>query len=217
MKRTISVIIITLLALGFGYYLFKISTGGGKNDFDSAGTKSVDRVRDVQADDHILGNPDAKNTLVAFEDIQCPACRNYEPILKAFPEALADTKVVFRHFPLISIHKNAAAAAYASEAAAAQGRFWEWVDLAYQRQEQWSGEKDPTESFVEIAREAGVADLERFKNDVINKTYRERVQRDAQEALDLKVPGTPSLYFNGVKLELGSLEAIKQQVEKLYK
>lgn len=221
MKKIITVIIVVILAVGFGYYLFKISgdteKGTGGDEFDISNVKPSEQLREAGSDDHVLGNLEAKNTMVAFEDIQCPACKNYEPILKTFPLELKDTKVVFRHFPLLSIHKNAAAAAYAAEAASAQGKFWEWTALAYDRQERWSGEGNPTESFVEIARDVQVADLERFRNDVVNKTYRERVQADVQEAESLKVRGTPSLYFNGVKLELGGLDKIKQQVEKLYK
>ncbi|MEK7618304.1 MAG: thioredoxin domain-containing protein [Patescibacteria group bacterium] len=220
MRKIITTVIIVILALGLGYYLFKISggtKGTGSNDFDLSGVQPTDKIRDLQSDDHVLGNPQAKNIMVAFEDIQCPACKNYEPTLKSFVAELPDTKVVFRHFPLVSVHKNASSAAYASEAASAQGKFWEWVSLAYERQENWQGEGNPLESFVEIARDAGVGDLEKFRNDVANKTFRERVQADVREAAALGAGGTPSLYFNGVKLQVTGLDGIKQQVEKLYK
>ena len=222
MKKTISIVIIVVLAVGFGWYLFKISggtkgTAPGGDEFDLTDVQPTDKLRDVLAEDHVLGNPEAKNTMIAFEDIQCPACKNYEPTLKSFATELKDTKVVFRHYPLVNLHKNATAAAYASEAAGAQGKFWEWVGLAYDRQSDWEGDSNPTESFVEIARDAGVGDLEKFRNDVVNKTYREKVQNDVREATALNVRGTPSLYFNGVPIELAGLDAVKQKVEKLYK
>lgn len=218
-KKIVTIVIIVAIALGLGVYLFKVSggSGGTGDNFDLSNVKPTDKIREVGADDHVLGSPQAKNVMVAFEDIQCPACKNYEATLKAFPTELQDTKVVFRHFPLVNIHKNASAAAYASEAASAQGKFWEWVALAYERQETWALQSNPTDSFVSIAREVGVGDLDKFKNDVVSRTYRERVQTDVQEAVALNVGGTPSLYFNGVKLELGSLESVKKQVEKLYK
>jgi protein-disulfide isomerase len=216
-KKIVSILIIVLVVTGFGYFLFKTSGGvptSGSVDFNLKDLKPTDKLREVQTDDHILGSPQAKNTMVAFEDIQCPACKNYEPILKSFATELKDTKVVFRHYPL-PMHKNAGLAALASEAASSQGKFWEWVNLAYERQEKWSDLADPTEMFVEIAKDSGVKDLEKFRLDVNNKTFKARVEVDVREAVGLNVGGTPTLYFNGVKLELASLEGIKQQVEKI--
>lgn len=221
MKKIISIILILGVVVGFSVYLFVISgstTGNGNgDDFDISDVKQSDELRDLQADDHVLGNKEAKNTVVVFEDLQCPACKSFEPILKALPSELKDTKVIFRHFPLTAIHKNASVAAFASEAASAQGKFWEWVDLAYQRQEKWQGEKNPVEIFVEIAKDVGVTNLEQFRTDVENKTFKERVQKDIREGIALTLPGTPSLYFNGVSLQLAGLDGIKKQVEKLYK
>ncbi len=220
-KKIITIIIIVLLVLGFGYYLFKISGGvptdSNGSEFNVSDIKPSDQIRDIQQDDHVLGDIKAKNTMIAFEDIQCPACKNYEPILKSFVTELKDTKVIFRHYPLFNLHKNAGLSAYASEAASSQGKFWEWVALAYERQEKWAGESNPIESFVEIARDSGVKDLEKFRTDTVNKVFRERIQADIAEATALKVGGTPSLYFNGVKLELAGLDEIKKQVEKLYR
>jgi len=218
-KKTITIIIIAILALGLGYYLFKISGSqqSGSDSFDLSNVKPTDQLRPLQPNDHVLGNLEAKNLAVAFEDIQCPACKNFEPVLKALPGALKDTKVVFRHYPLTTIHKNAAPAAYAAEAAGAQGKFWEWTSLAYERQEKWSSQGNPIETFMEIARDAGVPDLDKFRNDTTNKTYKEKVQADVREATALKVQGTPTLYFNGVLLEVNGIEGIKLQAEKLYK
>ena len=219
-KKIITIAIVVILALGLGYYLFKISGGQSTNGTDNFNLDNVEQSEkpvEMQADDHVLGNREAKNTIVAYEDIQCPACKNYEPTLKAFPTSLADTKVIFRHFPLVNAHKNATAAAYASEAASAQGKFWEWVGLAYERQSAWEGQGNPTEIFVEIARVAGVPDLEKFKSDVENKTFRDRVQRDVREGYALNVGGTPTLFYNGVLLQLTGLDGIKQQAEAISK
>ncbi len=222
MKKQVTVSIIVLLVLGFGFFLFKISpqTQNGtnsQNNFNLGNIDSMSAPSEVKADDHVLGNPEAKNTIVAYEDLQCPACANFEPILQSLPAELKDTKVVFRHFPLLSIHKNASLAAIASEAAAAQGRFWEFVNLMYSGQDKWSNLSDPSPAIIEIAKQSGIANIEQFSSDLSSQKYKDRVERDLREATGLKVGGTPSLYFNGVPLELGGVEAIKQQVEKLYK
>ncbi len=217
-KKIITISIIVLLAIGFGWYLFSISGGpqnGTIDNFDLSNLDETSMPAPVTAEDHVLGNPDAKNTIIIYEDLQCPACKNYEPILRAFPTSLEDTKVVFRHFPLISIHRNATAGAYAAEAAGAQGKFWEWVALAYERQERWQGERDPNESFVQIAQDIGISDLEKFRADLENKTFRSKVQRDVRDATSIKVRGTPSLFYNGIKLNVTGLDGIKQQVEAI--
>ena len=78
--------------------------------------------------------------MVEYGDLQCPACKSYNPVvtelLKAFPEQL---KLVFKNYPLTQVHPNAMAASVAAEAAAKQGKFYEFVDAAYAKQEEWAG------------------------------------------------------------------------------
>ena len=49
-----------------------------------------------------------------------------------------DVRLVYRHFPLVSIHDKAQLAAEAAEAAGAQGKFWEMHELLYERFDQWA-------------------------------------------------------------------------------
>ena len=190
--------------------------GASSADFDLNNLTKLTQPSEVTDGDHILGNPAAKNIMVAYEDFQCPACANFRPILESFPDQLTDTKVVFRHFPLFTLHKNAIIAAYASEAAAAQNKFWEFGALLYENQPEWDSLSDPTEKFVEFAQKAGVEDLDKFKNNVVSKTFKSRVERDVREGYGLNVSGTPTLYFNGKILQLDGLEGIRKQVEPLY-
>lgn len=225
MKKIITIAIIVLLALGFGYFLFKISpqqsngTGDAFGGFDLSAAKpgSMNEPGPVVEDDHILGDPNAKNVFVVYEDIQCPACAAFEPTLKEIPFQLTDTKVVFRHFPLLSLHKNAANAAYASEAANAQGKFWDFTNMLYFKQNEWSTLADPLEKFAQVAAEVGVEDIATFRSDYTSRKYKDRIQRDMVEATNLNVGGTPTLYFNGKQIENGGIESIKQQAQSLYK
>ena len=84
MKRAITIAVIVLFAGGAGYYLYKISPEqpGPQNqnqnsEFDLSGAKLLSEPGPVTADDHVLGNPQAKNIMVAYEDLQCPACANF--------------------------------------------------------------------------------------------------------------------------------------------
>lgn len=81
-------------------------------------------------------------TVVEFSDFQCPFCEqffsNTWPQLKK--EYIDTGKITFayRHFPLTSIHPNAMPAAIAAECANEQGKFWEYHDLLFQNQKEWS-------------------------------------------------------------------------------
>src|SRR5436853_2819160 len=80
----------------------------------------------------IRGPTDAPLTIVEFSDFQCPYCAEAKPlleqVLQAYPK---DVKLVFKQFPLGSIHENAMAAAKATVAAGYQNKFWEMHDILF--------------------------------------------------------------------------------------
>ena len=74
-------------------------------------------------------------TLVEYGDFECPYCAAAHVIVKKVQEIMGDQlRFVFRHFPLTQIHPHAEPAAEASEAAGAQGQFWEMHDVLYENQ-----------------------------------------------------------------------------------
>src|SRR5690242_15272210 len=85
--------------------------------------------------DHILGDSDAAVTVVEYGDFECPHCGRAHIILKELRALESRFRLVFRHFPLTAIHPHAEPAAEASEAAGAQGQFWEMHDLLFEHQE----------------------------------------------------------------------------------
>jgi protein-disulfide isomerase len=222
MKKTpIIITVVIILFMGLGFLLYKISpppvSALNLKEFDLSQVKDVSQPREVEADDHVMGNPGAKNTLIVYEDIQCPACKRFEPILKQLPSELTDTKLVFRHYPLYPTpHRNSLAAAYAAEAAAAQGKFWEFVSKMYEEQDAWANLPNPLDKMAEIAGSVGVSNLEQFKQNILNSKYSEKIQKDNFEALGLKVGSTPTLLLNGKQIELGDVESIKKQAQSLY-
>ena len=106
--------------------------------------------------------------------------------------------MVYRHFPLITIHGNALGAAEASEAAGAQGKFWEYHDLLYERQAAWSNLDGlaAVDYFVALAEELDL-DSSAFRGALERHTYRARVNAMRQESLDLGFSGTPTAFVNG--------------------
>ena len=85
-------------------------------------------------DDPVRGNAAAAVTIVEFTDFQCPACAAMQPILEEVMKTYANrVKLVVRDFPL-AMHANARKAAEAANAANAQGKFFEYTDLLFKRQ-----------------------------------------------------------------------------------
>lgn len=220
MKKNITITVIVLLVLAFSFFLYKISPEEKTIKADSFDLSSVKPKKDfnpVTEQDHVKGDFNAKNTFIVYEDFQCPACASINKDLNKVVSELKDTRLVFRHFPLFQIHKNATAAAFASEAAAAQGKFWEMKDILYENQTLWEGMNYPMDKFMDYAKEIGIKDLEKFKSDMENKVHKTKIEKDLIDALSLELEGTPTLIFNGTKLKNMGIDGIKRQVENLYK
>lgn len=138
-------------------------------------------------------------TIIEYADFQCPGCAGFAPLLEQIADAYPnDVQVVYRHFPLNSIHPNAQKAAEAAEAAGAQGQFWAFHDLLFERQRDWSSldEAAAREFFINTAGELGL-DTDQFTTELDDGIYAEFVSQSEQEAVSLGLPGTPSAIVNG--------------------
>lgn len=144
--------------------------------------------------DHAQGPADAALTLVEYGDYECPACGRLFYLLKDL-QADSDLRLrlVYRHYPLSGIHKHAQLAAEASEAASAQGRFWEMHELLFENQ--GALKRD------DLLRYAGQLDLDvdRFEKELKAGTYHEAVRQDFIAGVQNGVNGTPGLFLNGVR------------------
>lgn len=148
----------------------------------------------VSAQDWIKGPESAKVTIVAYEDFQCPACGSFQPVLDNLLEKYpTDVRLVYRHFPLTQIHQNAQKAAEASEAAGAQGKFWEMHNKIFSNQTSLS-----VDNLKIWAGELGL-DTAKFNSELDNGTYFDQVDADRQSGLDANVDATPTLFINGKK------------------
>jgi cyclophilin family peptidyl-prolyl cis-trans isomerase len=108
-------------------------------------------------------------------------------------------KVVYRHFPLNSIHDKAQITSEAAEAAGAQGAFWEMHDLLYERQQEWASlsASDMPDVLSGYAEELGL-DVEAFDEALADGTYTDEVQAAYDEAVAAGLGGTPSFIADGV-------------------
>lgn len=179
------VIIIALLMAG------RPDSGGGVAGEPSTVEAAVDNVK---------GPADAPVTIVEYSDFECPFCAQFaSSVTTQLQQDFGDdVNFVYRHFPLVSIHRNALPAAQLSEAAALQGKFWEVHDAIFATQSVWSRTPQSPESFAEMLQAAGVElDYEKLLDDVDSKEVKDRVQRDRRDATRLGLTGTPTVFVNG--------------------
>ncbi|WDT92803.1 DsbA family protein [Thermoleophilum album] len=123
-----------------------------------------------------------------FADFECPYCARAHGELATRADRV---RVVFRHFPVRSVHRRAFALATAAEAAARQGAFWEYADSLFVDQ----GRVDPPHLW-ERARKLGL-DLERFERDRRSRAVAARVERDIASGLRAGVVATPTFFVGG--------------------
>ncbi len=151
----------------------------------------------VTQDDHILGDPGDKVVIVEYADFECPACKVYASLLnQIYTLYKGRVALVFRHFPLIETHDRALVAAKAAEAAGAQDKFFEMLDLLYQNQEAWVGADKPENLFVSYAKILNL-DLIKFQQDSLSQATENFIRTQRAEAQALKLSGTPSFFING--------------------
>ena len=152
--------------------------------------------------DWIKGPEDAPITIVEYADFQCPYCsvaaQNLKVLLEKYPD---DVRVVYRHFPLASIHDKAIPAAQAAEAAGLQSKdaFWAFHDLLYETQGVWSGYsiEDFDSWVVDVAVELGL-DPVQFEADYKSEAIVAKAEKTWVDGQALGIPGTPYIKINSL-------------------
>jgi protein-disulfide isomerase len=161
---------------------------------------NLDRL--TLADQPSFGPADAAVTIVEFGDFECPDCKMEAPILRHdMTEALGGkVRVVFKNFPLESVHPWARAAAIAGRCVYQQNQtaFWKFYDWIYDNQEQITGD-DLNAKVLAWAGGNGV-DAVKLGRCVDTKATEPEVDRNIAEARALGVAGTPTLFINGRKI-----------------
>jgi len=142
--------------------------------------------------DPALGDRSAPVTIVAFSDFQCPFCARVEPTLKEIRRAYANkVRIVWKDFPLTTIHPQAFKAAEASHCAAEQKRYWDYHDRLFANQSQM------TVTDLKSHAAALGLDTEAFGQCLESSRYSARVQQSLNAGAKLGVEATPTLLING--------------------
>ncbi|MCW1097089.1 DsbA family protein [Streptomyces sp. RS2] len=146
-----------------------------------------------------VGPADAPVVLIEYSDFQCPFCgqfaRTTEPeLLRSYVEK-GILRIEWRNFPIFG--EESEQAALAGWAAGQQNKFWEFHEVAYSKPRERNSGAFDAEHLVAMAREAGVADIERFQADMASDQARGAVLKDREEGYNLGVTSTPAFLVNG--------------------
>ncbi len=157
-----------------------------------------------------IGRADAPVTIVMFTDFQCPACSATHPFLQTAIKDYQDKiRFVVRNYPL-DIHNNAFNAALAAQAAKAQGKFYEYIEVLYQNQE-----KLDAVSLKKYAADLGL-NQKQFDLDFTSKKFLSIIKKDLEDGEYYGISSTPTIFINGVKVraKFYTTEVFKTAIEK---
>ena len=165
----------------------------------------------VEPSDHVLGGPHAAVTIVEYGDFECPNCRQAAPAVKLILEHFKGrVRLVWRHFPLEGVHPHALQAALASEAAAAQGKFWEMHGVLLENQSQLK-----TNNLRGYARRLEL-DPRRYEADMEQQLHLGRVREQIESGEKSGARGTPTFFVNGAIQDVSfGLQALRERVGRI--
>ena len=156
--------------------------------------------------EHVKGNGSIE--IVEFSDFQCPACKSAYPMLKELLDRYdGRIRLRYRHFPL-PFHSNAMPAAEAAECAAEEGKFWEYHDILFERQEEWTRNR---KKLYDYAEELGI-NMTFFRLCMDSHATRPRIETNIREGRKLGIRGTPTFIINGRQVYANQLEREIQRV-----
>lgn len=165
----------------------------------------------VYPDSPSLGPADAPVTLVEYLDPECESCRAFYPIVKEVMAANeGQVRLVIRYVPY---HSNSALAYAALEEAGRQGKYWEALEYFFARQPEWGEQREPqTEAFLAYGAELGL-DVEALRAALTSPDLT-KLERDAADAEDLGVSGTPTFFVNGTMVEDFSEQGLRDAIDR---
>ncbi len=168
--------------------------------------------------EYVYGNPDAAVSVIEYSELQCPYCGQFEPVVTELNEKYGDeVRIVFRHFPLTSIHDKAMLGAQALEAAGNQdpAKFNELKNSLFATQEEWAAlTVEEFEALVLEEADALGLDVEQFAADLTADETVAVVEALRDGALEVGINGTPTVlidnfYYTGAR-DVESIYAMTQ-------
>ena len=157
------------------------------------------------------GDVNAAVTVIEFTDFQCSACGAMYPIVEDVLKSYGTrVRFVIRNFPLTQAHPNAFRAAQAAEAAKAQGKFWEYIDIMFKNQTALD-----VDSLKKYATQVGL-DRKRFDAELDSGKHEPVLRRDIEDGEVYAVEATPTFFINGAVLTDYSADGLRAAIDKAF-
>ena len=159
----------------------------------------------------IIGNPDAKVTIVEFIDFQCPFCKRFHPLLLDVVNLYSGkVNYIVKYYPL-PFDAMARPAIKAALAAGEQGKFSEMVNLLFQESPNFDENR-----FILLAQELGL-NIDKFKKDYETKDslWEQDINQDVSLGNRIDVKGTPTFFINGLKTTARDLSSFKKEIDAI--
>jgi protein-disulfide isomerase len=156
------------------------------------------------------GPANASVVIVEFGDFQCPSCRQLDAILRDLLPNYPQVRLVFKDFPLETIHPWAMTAALVGRCAFQESSdtFWKVHDLIYDNQDQITPE-NAYDKLLQLGSEAGL-DPTFLRGCVSDPQTTQSVRKTIAEGASVAVDGTPTTFVNG-RTVVGPNEAVLRQ------
>ena len=174
-----------------------------------AETRALLQVKDAPS----LGDPKAPVTLVEFSDFQCPVCRSLHDVLRGMLPNYPQVRVVFKDFPLESLHPWARTAALGGHCAYEQNpsAFWKVYDLIYDQQELISASNAWTK-MTDFAGQAGL-NADAFRACMASPAAGAAIEASKANGQRLEVGSTPTVFVNGRRMVGADAHLLEQYIQ----
>lgn len=166
-----------------------------------------ENVKKITSQDHILGNPNAKIRIIEYSDTSCPFCKIFHNTMRQVMNSYGvagNVAWVYRHYPLDKpkadgtiLHPNAGREAQALECAYDQGGndgFWKYTNRLYEITPAVTPDSPAgldQKQLPVIAHDVGL-DVEKFNNCLATGKYKDKVDAQFTDGVNIGIQGTPS-------------------------
>jgi protein-disulfide isomerase len=196
---------VLLAAIVVGTLIAVSQSGGGSSSSSDTGGKASDvalvskQLAGIPQNGNVLGDPNAKVTIVEFGDPQCPVCKDFSeqiaPSLISGPVRNGTANYEFQ--PWLIIGPQSKPAAEAALAAGEQNHLWNYIELFYRNQGEENSGYVTDDFMTEIAKGAGVPDLSKWDADRKSSKFDSQFASTARQANAMGFTGTPTIYVLG--------------------
>jgi len=148
----------------------------------------------LRPENFTLGSVEAPVKIYEFSDFSCPYCKTMAASLKAAASRHPEVQLIWKDFPVTSLHPESVAAHQAAWCAGEQNKFWEYHDKLFEAQGNFS-----RAAYLSIAQALELK-LSSFTACLDDTTPLQIIAANVQEGNDLNIDGTPYLFIGDQKI-----------------